>query len=143
MARVSALPELGEEGGLLCCSSLPLFSLDHEICHAIPPLQVVRMGQTKLSVAEKTRALTLLEQGVSVIRIAADLKVTSMAIYNLGKAAAASVPPVFYSRSATVMAGSDNTCLFRQDPEVFVVRAKCLIYKGLSLKAVNIVLLGT
>nr|XP_053629089.1 uncharacterized protein LOC128686274 [Cherax quadricarinatus] len=39
-----------------------------------------------------TRALTLLEHGMSVISIATDLKVTRMAIYNLKKAAA-SLPP--------------------------------------------------
>ena len=41
---------------------------------------------------EKTRAITLLEQGWSVIRVAVDLKVTRRVVYNLKKAAA-SVPP--------------------------------------------------
>ncbi|KAK8726960.1 hypothetical protein OTU49_010162 [Cherax quadricarinatus] len=50
------------------------------------------MGRTELSVVEKTRALTLLEQGMSVISIVADLKVSRKAIYNLMKAAA-SLPP--------------------------------------------------
>ena len=46
------------------------------------------MGQTKLTMEKKTKALTLLEQGVSVIRVAVDLKVTRMAIFTLIKAVA-------------------------------------------------------
>lgn len=76
----SALPELDDEEGLLYCYSSPIFSLDHELCHAISLVRVVRMGQTKLSIVEKTCALTLLEQGMSVICIAADLKATRMVI---------------------------------------------------------------
>lgn len=41
---------------------------------------------------EKARALALLEQGMSVIRVAADVQVTRMAIYSLKKAAAAHPP---------------------------------------------------
>lgn len=50
------------------------------------------MGRLKLTIGEKTRALTLLEQGMSVIRVAEVLKVTRTSVYNLKKAAAA-VPP--------------------------------------------------
>lgn len=50
------------------------------------------MGRNKLTMEEKSRALTLLEQGWSVIRVAADLKVTRRVIYNL-KQAASGVSP--------------------------------------------------
>ena len=50
------------------------------------------MGRNKLTMEEKSRALTLLEQGWSVIRVAADLKVTRRVIYNM-KQAASGVPP--------------------------------------------------
>ncbi|KAK8743380.1 hypothetical protein OTU49_001411 [Cherax quadricarinatus] len=50
------------------------------------------MRRPKLLIVEKTRALTLLKQGMSVISVATDLKVTRMAIYNFKKAAA-SLPP--------------------------------------------------
>ena len=45
------------------------------------------MGQKKLSM-EKTKALALLEQGISVVCVAAELKVSRQAIYDLKKAAA-------------------------------------------------------
>lgn len=54
-------------------------------------LPVHIMGRKKLQIEEKTRALTLLEQGMSVIRVAADLKVSRQAIYDL-KRAAVSLP---------------------------------------------------
>ena len=41
---------------------------------------------------EKTQVLTLLEQGMSVICMATDLKVTRMAIYTFMKGAAAALP---------------------------------------------------
>ncbi|KAG0723184.1 hypothetical protein GWK47_005654 [Chionoecetes opilio] len=50
------------------------------------------MGRNKLSNEEKTRALTLLKEGASVIRVAAEVNVTRMAIYNLKKAVE-SLPP--------------------------------------------------
>ncbi|KAG7158138.1 putative CENP-B N-terminal DNA-binding domain-containing transposase-like [Homarus americanus] len=50
------------------------------------------MGRNKLTLHEKARALTQLELGMSVIRVASDLKVSRQAIYNL-KHAAAPLPP--------------------------------------------------
>ncbi|KAG0729791.1 Transposable element Tcb1 transposase [Chionoecetes opilio] len=50
------------------------------------------MGRNKLSNEEKTRALTLLKEGASVIRVAAEVNVTRMAIYNQKKAVE-SLPP--------------------------------------------------
>ncbi|XP_076036784.1 uncharacterized protein LOC143022442 [Oratosquilla oratoria] len=50
------------------------------------------MGRSKLSMQEKARALALLEQGMSAIRIAADLQVTRRVIYSLKKAAATHPP---------------------------------------------------
>ena len=44
------------------------------------------MVKIQLSLEQKSRALTLLEQGVSVIRVAADLGVTRMTVYRLKKA---------------------------------------------------------
>ena len=41
---------------------------------------------------EKTQALTLLQQGISVICVDVDLKVTRMAIYNLIKVAVMALP---------------------------------------------------
>ena len=46
------------------------------------------MGLKKLSMVEKTKALALLEQGISVICVAPELKVSHQAIYDLKKAAA-------------------------------------------------------
>ena len=46
------------------------------------------MGRKKLSMVEKTKALPLLEQGISVVCVAAELKVSRQAIYDLKKAAA-------------------------------------------------------
>ena len=40
------------------------------------------MGQKKLSIEEKTRVLTMLENGVPVIRVAANLHVSRQAIYD-------------------------------------------------------------
>ena len=45
------------------------------------------MGRKKLSEIEKAQALTKVEQGVSVIKIVANLKVSRQAAYNLIKAA--------------------------------------------------------
>ena len=39
------------------------------------------MGQKKLQMAEKSRALTLLEKGDSVIAVARDIEVSREAIY--------------------------------------------------------------
>ena len=50
------------------------------------------MGQTKLTNEEKTQALILLVQEMSVICVAMNLKVTKMVIYNLIKAAAVALP---------------------------------------------------
>ena len=50
------------------------------------------MGLNKLTMDEKSRALTLLEKGWSVICVAADLEVTRRVIYNM-KQAASGVPP--------------------------------------------------
>lgn len=50
------------------------------------------MGRAKLSLQDKTRALTLLDEGWSVIRVAAELKVTRRTIYNL-KSVAENLPP--------------------------------------------------
>ena len=50
------------------------------------------MGRTKLSMLEKSRAIALLDQGMSVIRVAADLKVSRQAIYRV-REAAATLPP--------------------------------------------------
>ena len=44
------------------------------------------MVKNQLSLEKKSRALTLLEQGVSVIRVAAELQVTRMTVYCLKKA---------------------------------------------------------
>ncbi|KAL7645191.1 UNVERIFIED_CONTAM: hypothetical protein RMT77_003576 [Armadillidium vulgare] len=41
------------------------------------------MGRKKLSIEEKTRCLTLLEEGKSVIDVATDMKVSRQSIYNL------------------------------------------------------------
>ncbi|KAG7177392.1 putative Transposase-containing protein 19 [Homarus americanus] len=46
------------------------------------------MGHNKRTLHEKARALTQLELGMSVIRVAADLKVSRQAIYNLNHVAA-------------------------------------------------------
>ena len=46
------------------------------------------MERKKLSMVEKTKALGLLGQGISVICVAAELKVSRQAIYDLKKAAA-------------------------------------------------------
>ena len=54
-------------------------------------LPVHLMGRKKLQIDETTRALTFLEQGMSVIRVAADLKVSKQEIYDL-KRAAVSLP---------------------------------------------------
>ncbi|KAK4329007.1 hypothetical protein Pmani_000608 [Petrolisthes manimaculis] len=55
------------------------------------------MGRNKLTNEEKTRALTLLKEGASVICVAAEVNVKRTAIYNLKKAAAplppGTVPP--------------------------------------------------
>ena len=40
------------------------------------------MGRKKLSIEEKTRVLAMLENGVSVIRVAANLHVPRQAIYH-------------------------------------------------------------
>ena len=40
------------------------------------------MGREKLSIEEKTRVLTMLENGVPVIRVAANLHVSRQAIYD-------------------------------------------------------------
>ena len=40
------------------------------------------MGQKKLLMEEKTRVLTMLENGVPVIRLAANLQVSRQAIYD-------------------------------------------------------------
>ena len=45
------------------------------------------MGRKKLSKIEKAQALTKVEHGVPVNEIAADLKVSRLAIYKLMKAA--------------------------------------------------------
>ena len=50
------------------------------------------MGGKKLSCEEKTRALTLLERGMSVLHVAAKFKVTRKVVYNLKKATA-KLPP--------------------------------------------------
>ena len=50
------------------------------------------MGQTKLTNEEKTQALILLVQEMSVICVAMNLKVTKMVIYSSIKAAAAVLP---------------------------------------------------
>ncbi|XP_042241303.1 uncharacterized protein LOC121878935 isoform X3 [Homarus americanus] len=50
------------------------------------------MGRNKLTVHEKAWALTQLELGMSVIRVAADLKVSRQSIYHL-RHAAAPLPP--------------------------------------------------
>ena len=50
------------------------------------------MGRKKLTNVEKSRALTLLEMKVPVIRVAAELKVTRQAVYDLKKAAV-NLPP--------------------------------------------------
>lgn len=49
---------------------------------------------------EKMRALTLLQQGIPVMRVAAQLQVTRMAIYNLKKAAATLPPGTVPARKA-------------------------------------------
>ncbi|KAG0702681.1 Septin-1 [Chionoecetes opilio] len=59
--------------------------------NALPSSKFI-MGRNKLSNEEKTRALTLLKEGASVIRVAAEVNVTRMAIYNLKKAVE-SLPP--------------------------------------------------
>ena len=46
------------------------------------------MAQAKLTMKEKTQALILLEQGMSVTHVALELKVTRMTIYSLMKVAA-------------------------------------------------------
>ena len=46
------------------------------------------MGRTKLTMKEKTRVLTLLEQVEPVIHVAADLNVSKVSVYKLKKAAA-------------------------------------------------------
>ena len=59
------------------------------------------MNQTKLTMEEKTQALTLLEQKMSVIHVAADQKVIRMVI-NLIEAAAT----VLLSRNALSSQGN-------------------------------------
>ena len=46
------------------------------------------MGQTKLTIEENIQVLTLLEEGISIIHVAMDLKVTRLEIYSLIKPAA-------------------------------------------------------
>lgn len=50
------------------------------------------MGRTKLSMEEKSRAIALLDHGMSVIRVSTDLKVSRQAIYRV-RDATATVPP--------------------------------------------------
>ena len=50
------------------------------------------MGRKKLSIKEKSRAMTMLQHGVSVSCVAADLQVSRTAIYEL-KRTAAQLPP--------------------------------------------------
>ena len=50
------------------------------------------MGRCKLNMEEKARALTQLQQGVSAMRVAADIGVSRRSIYSLKRAAAA-LPP--------------------------------------------------
>ena len=45
------------------------------------------MGRKKLNIVEKTKALTLLGQGISAISVAAESKISCQAIYDLKKAA--------------------------------------------------------
>ena len=45
------------------------------------------MGRKLLSIVEITKALTLLGQGISILCLAAELKVSRQAIYDLKKAA--------------------------------------------------------
>ena len=45
------------------------------------------MGRAKLVDTEKARAIAIIEQGVPVTQVAADLKISRQAIYNLIKAA--------------------------------------------------------
>ena len=62
------------------------FSLGTQLHQPIFPVPPVRMVKNQLSIEQKSRALTLLEEGASVIREAAELGVTRMTIYRLKKA---------------------------------------------------------
>lgn len=66
--------------------------LDGHVFRPRTPLLVIRMGRKKLSVEEKSQAITLLKEVNSVIRVAAALGVSKMMIYHLKKAAT-SLPP--------------------------------------------------
>ena len=48
------------------------------------------MGRKKLLIEEKTRVLTMLENGVPVIRVAANLHVSRQAIYDQNRRSKAS-----------------------------------------------------
>ena len=47
------------------------------------------MGRKKLTIEEKTRALTLIEQGMPVNRVAVELNVSRVSLFKLKKSAAA------------------------------------------------------
>ena len=58
------------------------------------------MGQKKLQMKEKSRALTLLEKGESVIAVARDIGVSREAIYQLKKSAASLSPGMIPKRKS-------------------------------------------
>ena len=66
------------------------------------------MGRAKLVDTEKARAIAMIEQGVPVTQIAADLKISRQAIYNLIKAAR-SLPKGAISRRRQGTGGKRKT----------------------------------
>ena len=71
---------------------MPPFLLYPRLSRPVSPLLPGTMTKSQLSLTQKSRALALLEQGMCVIRVAAELQVARMTIYRLKKAGGA-LPP--------------------------------------------------
>ena len=89
------------------------------------------MGRTKLTMEEKTRALTLMEQGVPVKHVAANLNVSRVSLFKLKKAATTPHPstalPCKPGSGGKKTTGRTDKILVRevkQDPSITVAELK-------------------